>query len=137
MKPEVFKQMLLRDMTQHLDEDNYLDCLRSVCEHMCDLIAAHTSMRTWLQGKKEEDLLGTALSSYPFISDPLLLSSSITCYARNATYSMCTWLLLFPLLSMLILQRYFLSLISFFKNLHRKGKGERSSISIRRNREEE
>eukprot|EP00026_Physarum_polycephalum_P001093 Phypoly_transcript_01094.p1 GENE.Phypoly_transcript_01094~~Phypoly_transcript_01094.p1 ORF type:complete len:919 (+),score=161.13 Phypoly_transcript_01094:935-3691(+) len=55
-KPEIFKQMPLRDLTQHIEEEHYLDCLRAVCEYLCDLIAAHTSMCAWLKGKKDADL---------------------------------------------------------------------------------
>lgn len=58
MKPESFKSMALRDLAQHLHEEHYLDCVRSCCEYLADLVAAHTSMRLWLQGKREEDLLG-------------------------------------------------------------------------------
>ncbi len=45
--------MPLRDLAQQLDEENYHSCLHSVLEHLCDIIAAHTAMRTWLRERDE------------------------------------------------------------------------------------
>lgn len=48
-RPEVFRNMPLRELCSSLDEEQYGDCLRAVLEYLCDLLAAHYSMSEWLQ----------------------------------------------------------------------------------------